>query len=63
MYVSFYFLQTKKEDVFLTLCRLKRKYKMDKMDNEDDEHICPICCGPMDKTDYRLFPCPCGFQV
>lgn len=31
--------------------------------SEDEDHMCPICCGPMDKTDYRLFPCPCGFQV
>ena len=29
----------------------------------EDEHLCPVCFGPMDETDYRLFPCPCGFQV
>lgn len=36
---------------------------MESMVFEDDDNNCPICCGPMDETDYRLFPCPCGFQV
>lgn len=30
---------------------------------DDDDTICPICCGPMDDTDLSFFPCPCKFQV
>ena len=30
---------------------------------DDDDTICPICCGPMDDTDLSFFPCPCKFQL
>lgn len=31
--------------------------------DDEDTNLCPVCCGPMDETDIRLFPCPCGYQV
>ena len=32
-------------------------------ESDDDSQLCPLCYGPMDKTDLALFPCPCNFQV
>ena len=31
--------------------------------DDEDTNLCPVCCGPMDETDIRLFPCPCGYQL
>ncbi|KAK8801215.1 hypothetical protein WA171_004362 [Blastocystis sp. BT1] len=35
----------------------------DLSESDDDSPLCPLCYGPMDKTDLALFPCPCNFQI
>lgn len=35
----------------------------DLSESDNDSPLCPLCYGPMDKTDLALFPCPCNFQV
>lgn len=31
--------------------------------SDDDDYLCPICFDEMSETDFRLFPCPCNYQV
>ncbi|KAK9840184.1 hypothetical protein WJX74_004947 [Apatococcus lobatus] len=30
---------------------------------EKERQICPLCIEPLDPTEKRFFPCPCGYQV